>query len=659
MLKCFVARLLIIAQVYGCFFQGIAHAATLVDEGGHQRHLFEETPLLGINEPEKLENFEDVHISKFTHLYSAINELGQLQFALGDSLKSSMVFTIPVPENPTDSFEYGGVTVTSQSTYFTFQGLNISIKNTGLNAGVMEVNGTQTCQSKPIFLSSNRSIIFSDVEADVLQIVSPQIVSRGLSTIDSLMLEGTNAIDGWVAPELSFINDGNLTAKKLFLNNLNCDNRGAILAKSLGVIGELESSGVIEVDELALGENAFLKLGEDSRAGIKALFLSKASHLQNQQQADSVLKIGVLSSSIGGLGGSITNHGTMAIAEIAQDSAFQEISNRHLMGIAQGDIKVETLSNSGAFGIEQGSLRVRNGTNSGVLKTNGLEVTTEFTNNKDGVVTTPLVSGTGELLNLGKIEATENLALDGQKFTNSTGGSVKSQTLTGLAGLQQFTNAEEASIEVTQALGFDQTTKVINQGFIKAHDLTLVGSQTTQEGEIKVSNLELTGGGEFVNFGDIDVDQDLNLERLDSFINKGNLSTRLINGHQKLITLKNDLGALFKVRDGPLDFLATTTNLINGGTIKAQLLNLNSDQTTLLKSGIFKAPSISLTGVNPFTNSGQIIADHLIATNELVNHGQLVTHRSTQLTKGLTIAADAVADLKGLKLTGGGNYQPW
>lgn len=519
MLKRFVARLLIIAQVYGCFFQGTLRAATLVDGGGHQRHLFEETPLLGINEPEKLENFDAIHISKFTHLYSAINELGQLQFALGDSLKSSMVFTIPVPENPTDSFEYGGVTVTSQSTYFTFQGLNISIKNTGLNAGVMEVNGTQTCQSKPIFLSSNRSIIFSDVEADVLQIVSPQIVSRGLSTIDSLMLEGTNAIDGWVAPELSFINDGNLTAKKLFLNNLNCDNRGTILATSLGVIGELESSGVIEVDELALGENAFLKLGENSRTGIKALFLSKASHLQNQQQADSVLKIGVLSSSIGGLGGSITNHGTMAIAEIAQDSAFQEISNRHFMGIAQGDIKVETLSNSGAFGIEQGSLRVRNGTNSGVLKTNGLEVTTEFTNNKGGVVTTPLVSGAGELLNQGAIETDSLLELSIRQFTNEK--LLKAQALTGLAGLQQFTNAEEASIEVTQALGFDQTTKVINQGFIKSHNLTLFGKQTTQEGEIKVSNLELTGGGEFVNFGDIDVEQGLNLE-LGSFINKGN-----------------------------------------------------------------------------------------------------------------------------------------
>ena len=652
MLKRFVARLLIIAQVYGCFFQGIAHAATLVDEGGHQRHLFEETPLLGINEPEKLENFDDIHISKFTHLYSAINELGQLQFALGDSLKSSMVFTIPVPENPTDSFEYGGVTVTSQSTYFTFQGLNISIKNTGLNAGVMEVNGTQTCQSKPIFLSSNRSIIFSDVEADVLQIVSPQIVSRGLSTIDSLMLEGTNAIDGWVAPELSFINDGNLTAKKLFLNNLNCDNRGTILATSLGVIGELESSGVIEVDELALGENAFLKLGEDSRTDIKALFLSKASHLQNQQQADSVLNIGVLSSSIGGLGGSITNHGTMVIAEIAQDSAFQEISNRHFMGIAQGDIKVETLSNSGAFGIEQGSLRVRNGTNSGVLKTNGLEVTTEFTNNKGGVVTTPLVSGTGELLNLGKIEATENLALDGQKFTNSTGGSVKSQTLTGLAGLQQFTNAEEASIEVTQALGFDQTTKVINQGFIKSHNLTLFGKQTTQEGGIRVSNLELTGGGEFVNFGDIDVEQGFNLE-LGSFINKGNLSTTLINGHENLITLKNDSGSLFKVRDGPLE-LANTTALENAGTIEAQSLNLHSDQTTIQKSGILKAANISLTGVKPFTNSGQILASQKLVldlpsfTNQKTVESPLI---DISKVAELINAKDAVIDAQGSDLT--------
>jgi len=652
-LKRIVAKLLIASQIYGNVFQGMAHAADLADS---------------------------YEIRNEIHLHSSMDKHGSLRLALGtDGDGSNDLKWIDIPSYQTakklapqidlgkileveednlsdgscgednistddeNSFECDGVTRNSQAAYFTLQGLNFSISNDG----VMVISGSQKDRSKPIFLSGESPIILNSLEANALEVMAPRIISRGQSNIERLMLTG---IEG--SQKTVFINDGDLTAKQLFLNNITGDNQGSILAASLGVIGELESSGVIAVDELALGENAVAKLDEDSCADIKTLFLSKASHLQNQQVAENVLNIGVLNS-IGGLGGSITNHGTMAIVEVAEDSAFQEIVNRHFMGIAQGDLKVETFTNSDAFGLEQGSLQVGNGTNSGVLKANDLEVGVDFTNDKTGIVTVPLVSGAGELLNLGKIETAENLALDGQKFTNSAGGSVTAKSVTGLTHLAKFTNAEDASIDAGQALVFADNTKVINQGLIKAHDLTLVGKQTTQDGDIRVSNLEITGGGEFVNCGDIEVEQGLNLE-LNSFINKGNLSTKVLNGHQKLRILSNYSGSLFKVRDGPLG-LAETTLLGNLGTIEAQSLSLYTDKTSLYQSGTLKAANISLTGVNPFTNSGQILASEKLSLNlaKFVNENKIVSplidiSKVTELTNA---GSRAVIDTQGSDLT--------
>ena len=117
MLKRFVARLLIITQIYSNLFQSmVVHAATLVDEGLYHRHLLERSDELGVDEsvqPTASPSYADVHISSFTHLYSVINQQGELQFALEDgSFKAPRVFTIPTLESPGDILEYCGVTAT-------------------------------------------------------------------------------------------------------------------------------------------------------------------------------------------------------------------------------------------------------------------------------------------------------------------------------------------------------------------------------------------------------------------------------------------------------------------------------------------------------------------------------------------------------------------
>ncbi len=614
MFKRFIARLLIVLQIYSNLFQGVAHAADLADSYPIRNEIHLHSFMgedggmrlaLGTNDiedPNDLRWFDIPTYQKAKKL-APQTEVWEVE---DENLSNDSDGDCDISTDDESSFEREGITRTPQATYFTLQGLSFSISNTG----VMEISGGQTDRSKPIFLNCDRPIILNGIEANALKVTAPRIINRGQSTIDYLMLEG---IEDRFEKTL-FINDGILTAKELFLNNLNSDNRGTIASPSFGIYGEVEYTGAIETNALALEENAFLRLTEDSRADIKTLFLSKASHLENQHQAEDVLNIGVLRS----LGGSITNLGTMAIGEIAEDSAFQAITNRHFMGIALGrSIKVETITNSGSFGIDQGSLLVKNGTNSGVLKANGLEVATDFTNDKTGSVVTQSVSGDGELINFGVMETNENLALNVQKFTNS--GSVKAKSIKGLGNLENITNATDATIEATETLGFANTTKVINRGLIKAHDLTLVGNLTTQEGEIRVSNFGITGGGTFENLGDIDVEQCLTLN-LGSLINKGNIEAKVVDGYKNLVTLKNEAGSLFKVRDGPLEFTNATV-ITNGGTIIAKDLKLSTDHTTLQKSGKLEATNITLSGDKPFTNAGSIIASQKLSLNltKLIN----------------------------------------
>ena len=158
----------------------------------------------------------------------------------------------------------------------------------------MFVEGSQTDFSKPIFLSCPKSVVFNNVNANKLQLSSPRIVGTGISVIDCLSLGKLNQEDGDKLQ--NFTNYGSLNARELFLNNLNGDNQGAISASHVGVHGQVEYAGEIKTDKLVLSESAFFKLTQDSRADIKALFLSKDSHFENHQQDKDKINIVVLNS---------------------------------------------------------------------------------------------------------------------------------------------------------------------------------------------------------------------------------------------------------------------------------------------------------------------------------------------------------------------------
>ena len=290
MFKRMIARLLIAVQVYGCFFQGILHANItqdyLVRDEIYLRamHGKDGTRIaLGTNsdivdEPEIL---GIIHVPSF-------------EILSGDATL-----------NLSDMFTKKGVTRLAEGVHFTLQGLDVLMDN----AGHLLIHGTQTDFTKPLFLSAEHPIILNDVRASRLQITAPKIITTGISEIDYLRFDGDDE-------SAVFVNTGQLTAKELFLNHLYSQNAGSI------------TSG-----ELFLEESAFLRLTETSRSDIKKLFLSQASHLENHATTH-ISSIGVLD----GLGGSITNHGTLAVGDVAADSAFQAITNRHILDIERGDI---------------------------------------------------------------------------------------------------------------------------------------------------------------------------------------------------------------------------------------------------------------------------------------------------------------------------------
>ena len=257
MLKLFIARLLIITQIYGNAFQGMAHAADLADsyEIRNEIHLHSSMDKHGSlrlalgtdGDDSKDLKWIDIQSYQTAKKLAPQIDLGKILEVEEDNLSDGSYGEDNRSTDDESSFECDGVTRNSQAAYFTLQGLNFSISN----AGVMVISGSQKDRSKPIFLSGESAIILNSVEANALEVMAPRIISRGQSSIERLMLTGLEGSQKTV-----FINDGDLTAKQLFLNNITGDNQGRILAASLGVIGGLESSGVIEVDELALGENA-------------------------------------------------------------------------------------------------------------------------------------------------------------------------------------------------------------------------------------------------------------------------------------------------------------------------------------------------------------------------------------------------------------------
>ena len=293
MFKRSIARLLIFFQLYGVVFQGVAHANILqhypVQNEIYLHSSFDEAGglrlSLGTDSPAKgLETLGVIEVPSYKTLKSqrqSQNQKLKIQVVPSDSASSafsssedllSPVSSAFVPaegaaeveedvDTDDDSIAFttqDGIVRLPEGVYFDLQGLQIFMNN----EGELLIQGAQTDFTKPIFLSSKKSIVLHSVEANFLKLTAPSVVGVGKSSIDFLALEGLMSPEGEEVAA-TYINTGSLTAKEVFLKNLTSTNTGTLTTDGFEADGgTFRNTGMFEMTaKTHLGMRTFINSG--------------------------------------------------------------------------------------------------------------------------------------------------------------------------------------------------------------------------------------------------------------------------------------------------------------------------------------------------------------------------------------------------------------
>lgn len=510
------------------------------------------------------------------------------------------------PEETAVFTSKNGITRAPDGVYFTLQGLNVFMKDTG----DILIQGKQTDFSKPIFLSGTRQMILDNVEAQILQLTAPSFLSTGSSVIESLTLEGT-------AKDSTFTNTGTLATQESFLKGLNSGNIGTLSAALLQVTGEFASTGTLENEELVLGEGAFLTLVDGGKNSFETVFLGKNSRLENN--ISDPLHIQTLV----GQQGSLINNGWLVVEEVLEGSAFESILNRQQLSITHGKLPVHYFENDGVYLAPQSPLSVLTGRNAGFLSVASIQVDTVFENEKmqsrdleslltqhqlpatpdhQPLLVTQHIAGQGLFKNLGRVESEEELRLGVREMTNSS--LVIAASINGLATLEKFVNIdnlateEEGYVEATESLQFTETTELVNSGTLTAKQLQLVAGKITQKGTLSGHDLILSGDAPFENHQEIEMMGTITLN-VPRFINHRPITAASIEGTMALTHFENISGVTLTLRGGRLKTL-TPTAVVNRGAIVGGIYDFAGPYVSQL--GTLKGKSLTLAQTSEFEN---------------------------------------------------------
>lgn len=324
MFKRSIARLLVFFQLYGVVFQGVAHANILqhypVQNEIYLHSSFDEAGglrlSLGTDSPAKgLETLGVIDVPSYKTLKSQSQKL-KIQVVPSDSSSSafsasddllSPVSSAFVPaegaaevEEDVDDADTGddsiafttqdGIVRLPEGVYFDLQGLQIFMNN----EGELLIQGAQTDFTKPIFLSSKKSIVLHSVEANVLKLTSPSVVGVGKSVIDFLALEGLMNAEGEEVAA-TYINTGSLTAKEVFLKNLTFSNMGTLTTDGFEAQGgTFRNTGTLAMSaDAQSGNRAFTETTVINDGNIEGLHynISGSSFTQNGRLKGRVLSV--------------------------------------------------------------------------------------------------------------------------------------------------------------------------------------------------------------------------------------------------------------------------------------------------------------------------------------------------------------------------------
>jgi hypothetical protein len=194
MLKRLLARFLIGLQVYACFFQGILYA-TVYEARQEDYRVSVTAPSAGASDP----------MFRFKVASAAANTKDLEDIAISSFAASSL------------ELSEKGFTPTTEGLVWDIDGLRFI----ATASGQLVIKGKSLNPSRKWIIESAASIILDGVSTEYLEITSGLLLTTGKSEIACLKLSGTSETSEW-------INQGELTAKNLFLHQLWAVNQGKV-----------------------------------------------------------------------------------------------------------------------------------------------------------------------------------------------------------------------------------------------------------------------------------------------------------------------------------------------------------------------------------------------------------------------------------------------
>ncbi len=419
-------------------------------------------------------------------------------------------------------------------------------------------------------------------------------------------------------------------ASKAFIDTFqtqgDIDNTGTFVSNYLIVKdgGRIRIGGAATIDHLILEGDASSVIAEEAIFRAAHLYLEDTSTFTNfSNRSDDPVHFGSFVGVLHGQGtsGSIINNGSFYVGKTEQ--TIRLLSNRGKMIVGAEYFLAEKFENRGAFS-SQGSLLVSSGMNTGVLKALTIEAQSIFTNERSGGLDILSMTGKGEFENHGVVETQTQLDIAIRKMTNA--GRIKVKKLIGYATLETFVNQEESSCEAEEEMIFTPSTQVSNEGILKAKTMHLVGDKTVQKGTLAAKSLDVSGGDEFENLGEMDVTDTLSLDSA-RFVNRGSVEATTLTCSEALTYLGNREGASITLKGGAFK-THERTELINGGSITGGAYEFFGN---VIQEGTLNGTSLILSGDYEFENFGDMDISGPVALNTLrfINRKSLIADSIT------------------------------
>ncbi len=420
MLKRFIARLLIITQVYGCFFHGLAHAS-----------IYDEMPK---NYKISIGSSSASEFSPQFKLFAV--DLDSPQETLLEDLSLEGISSGRIATD----IDEKAMTATAEGLVWDVDGLRFMTTS----EGCLVVKGTSSNRDRQWVIQTAASVILDVVDADNFEITSPLVITTGTSDIRSLRLRGIDTNSQW-------LNQGNLTTKEAFLEKLWLANEGSLAlettraATAFGIINKGEFKG----QALDVGRGL---LHNEATANMAVAAVTVAGNLTNE----GIFKTAALTSTASA---SINNSGSMNVDAWTGD--LDDLLNHGTFSSDRVDLEIKAIRSANLLRLgaapESGVLRVQTIENRGAAAFGKVQVTTSLVNNGEVVADDLSIEAEGRSELRGKIE-TASFSAGGAIDLLGTLTTHKSTYFT--KGL----TVDEAAVADLRGLELSDDTKITNHG---------------------------------------------------------------------------------------------------------------------------------------------------------------------------------------------------